>query len=146
MTKGYHHLTRDKRCQIYTLRKRGDSLSNIANEIGVNRSTVSRELKRNKGKRGYRYTQAHEQAKIRRSQASSQKTKMTNETIHLIEEKLSMQWSPEQISGWMKKEGYKILVSHETIYQHIWKNKKVGRLLYKELRHKGKKYNKNHPE
>jgi len=142
MTKGYHHLTRDERCQIYTLRKRGDSLSTIANEIEVNRSTVSRELKRNKGKKGYRYTQAHEQAKSRRSQASSHRIKMTNETIRLIEEKINMQWSPEQISGWMKKECYEIAVSHETIYQHIWKSKKTGRLLHKELRHKGKKYNK----
>ena len=67
---------------------------------------------------------------------------MTPTTIAIIEEKLQLQWSPEQISGWLKKEKYEYAVSHEAIYQHIWNNKRQGGLLYKELRHNGKKYNK----
>jgi len=142
MPKGYHHLTRDQRCQLYILKARGDSISIIANEIEAHRSTVYRELERNSGERGYRYNQADEKAKERRYRASHRKLKMTDAIVSTIEEKLKMQWSPEQISGWLKKEGYTKCVSHETVYKYIWANKRIGGSLYKELRHKGKKYNK----
>ena len=52
---GYHHLTRDERCQIYALLKRGDSKSAIAKALGVDRSTTYREVQRNLGQRGYRH-------------------------------------------------------------------------------------------
>lgn len=61
--------------------------------------------------------------------------------INRIEGKLKLQWSPEQISGWMKKEKYDQTVSHERIYQHVWQDKQQGGFLYKHLRHSGKKYN-----
>lgn len=67
---------------------------------------------------------------------------MTVETIKIITEKLHVQWSPEQIAGFLKKEGYPQAVSTETIYQYIWGDKKNGGTLYKHLRHSGKKYNK----
>ena len=60
MPKGYHHLTYEQRCQLYALKKRSDSISVIAEEIGVHRSTIYRELERNRGERGYRYKQAQE--------------------------------------------------------------------------------------
>jgi IS30 family transposase len=142
MPKGYHHLTRDQRCQLYTLKARGECASLIANEIGVDRSTVYREVKRNSGERGYRYKQADEKAKERCYRASHRKLKMTDSIVFIIEEKLRMQWSPEQISGWLKKEGYETFVSHETIYKYIWSEKHMGGSLYKNLRHNGKKYNK----
>ncbi len=47
-----------------------------------------------------------------------------------------------QISGWLKRHG-KEHVSHETIYNYIWKDKQQGGFLHKELRHQGKKYNKH---
>jgi transposase, IS30 family len=142
MSEDYHHLTNYQRCQLYTLKKRGDSASTIAKELDVHRSTIYRELFRNSGKRGYQYKQASEKSESRRQAASQQRSKMTPETISLIEEKLVMrQWSPEQISGWMKKEGHANAVSHETIYQHIWKDRREEGLLYKQLRHRGKKYN-----
>jgi IS30 family transposase len=50
-------------------------------------------------------------------------------------------WSPEQISGRLKEQG-KASISHEAIYQYIWENKRSGGILFKQLRHKGKKYNK----
>ena len=65
---------------------------------------------------------------------------MTPELIAHIEDKLREKWSPEQISGRLKNEN--ILISHERIYQHIWADKKRGGLLYKHLRHSGRKYNK----
>jgi IS30 family transposase len=59
MPKAYHHLTRDQRCQIYALKRRGLAQTKIAVDIGVSQGTISRELTRNKGFRGYRYLQAH---------------------------------------------------------------------------------------
>lgn len=142
MPKGYHHLTRDQRCQLNALKERGDSRKIIARELRVHRSTIDRELKRNSGELGYQAKQAHETSFQRRLIASSKKLKMNELTISSIEEKLKLQWSPVQISGWLRKQGYSKAVSHEPIYQHIWKNKQQKGLLYKNLRHSGKKYNK----
>lgn len=142
MPKGYHHLKRDQRCHLYALKARGESISIIASELEVDRSTVYREIKRNSGCRGYRYKQADEKANKRRHKTSCRKRKMTDATIDIIEKKLRLQWSPEQIAGWLKEEGYEKSVSHEAIYQHVWKEKRFGSSLYKELRHSGKKYNK----
>ena len=142
MSNSYHHLTYEQRCQIYALKKRGDSSKEIAKEIGVDRSTIYRELARNTGGKGYRYKQAQEKSEGRRYNASSQKKKMTPEMIVLVESKLFVQWSPEQIYGWLKKEKVLGSVSHERIYQHIWEDKRRGGSLYKHLRHSGKKYNK----
>ncbi|HIB83035.1 MAG TPA: IS30 family transposase [Chromatiaceae bacterium] len=142
MHKGYHHLTRDQRCHIYILKNRGESNQAIANEVGVHRSTIYRELKVNKGQRGYRVKQAQRLAFERRQSASKKPNKMNQETISFLVGKLKLQWSPEQISGWMKKTKYNCAVSHETIYRYIWVDKRQGGVLFKELRHRAKKYNK----
>lgn len=139
---GYHHLNYEDRCQIYALEKNNITQNAIARQLFVHPSTISRELKRNKGKRGYRYKQAETFALNRRERANSEQSKMKDKTLKIILEKLCLyQWSPEQISGWMKK-NMEVSISHESIYKHIWKNKKWGGLLYKHLRHNGKKYNK----
>ena len=139
LPKGYHHLTYDQRCQIYILKARGDTSSSIATMLKVHHSTICRELKRNKGQRGYRHQQAQEKAFLRKN--SQPNKKMTPQIVTSIEEKIKLQWSPIQISGWLKRHG-KEHVSHETIYNHIWKDKQQGGQLYRELRHQGKKYNK----
>ena len=123
-------------------KKRGDSCSLIAKHLSVNRSTVCRELERNTGKKGYRHKQAQENTDERRQIASCTPKKMGVSMVALIEKKLSLQWSPEQISGWMKQQGHPMSVSYETIYNHIWSDKRNGGFLYKQLRHRGKKYNK----
>ncbi len=135
--KSYHHLTYEQRCQIYALKKSGFSNRAIAHSIGVHHSTIYRELQRNSGQRGYRIRQAQslsEGRQIRRT------TRMMDDLIILIEEKLALQWSPQQISGWLTRNGYQ-QISHERIYQHIWQDKKKGGSLYVHLRHRGKKYN-----
>ena len=58
-----------------------------------------------------------------------------------IENGIRERWSPEQVAGRLKLEK-EISVSHETIYRHIWSNKRRGGNLYQHLRHSGKKYNK----
>ena len=142
MPEGYLHLTCEQRCQIYALLQSGHSQAHIARKIGVDPSTISRELVRNTGARGYRFKQAHEKASHRRKEASDKPRKMTPDLVELIEEKLTReQWSPDQISGRLAKDGV-AFISHERIYQHVWKDKKDGGALHLHLRHSGKKYNK----
>jgi len=139
---GYHHLTRDKRCQTQTLKDSGKSIQFIAAQLCVHRSTIYRELKRNKQGSGYSFAQAHKLALRRKFRNCSNGLKLTQEVISIIEEKLHLQWSPEQISGWLRKNDPSRAVSHETIYKYVWKDKRNGGSLFNELRHHGKKYNK----
>lgn len=136
----YKHLTTDSRCQIYALQSTGLQQKDIAKHLGVSASTVSRELKRNAGQRGYRYKQADIKAVDRRHQASARPKKMHLPLIKVIEEKLVEKWSPEQISGVLLSNG--MMISHESIYRHIWANKKAGGSLHSHLRRRGKRYNK----
>ena len=69
MATGYHHVTRDIRCQIYALKSIGQSLGKIALTVGRNKSTISREIFRNTGEQGYRFKQADEKANTRSKKA-----------------------------------------------------------------------------
>ena len=140
MKRQYQQLTYEQRCQIYSYLKIGMSQRSIAKILNVNQSTISRELSRNSGERGYRFKQAQRKYIDRRS-AACKPTKMTPAMIILINRKLRLEWSPEQISGWMKLKHGKS-VSHESIYLHIWRNKQSGGDLYTHLRRQGKKYDK----
>jgi IS30 family transposase len=139
MQKHYNHLTRDERCQIQAFKSIGMSSRAIAVRLKVDRTTISRELKRNQGKKGYRFQQADTLAAQRRRVASSRPTTMTPNNLKIIEEKLREGWSPDQISGRLKLSN--IYLSHESIYQYVWADKKLGGKLYTHLRHSGKKYN-----
>ena len=134
----YTQLTYEQRCQIYALNNTDLTQQEIADTVGVSQSAISRELRRNKGKRGYRYQQAQNKAYIRRAKAAKT-LKMTPEMVALIELKLGEKWSPEQISGWLLEEHLQ-LISHETIYRHVWNDKRSGGDLYTHLRRQGKKY------
>ena len=129
----YTQLTRGQRYQIYAFLKAGFLQSAIAKQIGVNKSTISRELKRNRGKRGYRPKQAHNLAKHRRGQARKF-VKLTSRLIVLIESLIKQEFSPEQVSGFLKRASG-LSVSHEAIYQYILKDKAGGGKLYQHLRH-----------
>jgi len=138
----YHRLTQQERYQIYALLKEGLSLSAIANNIGKDKSTISRELQRNTGQKGYRPKQANTLAEARvRSKIKS--TYLQNLQIKYIEEKIALKWSPEQISGRMRIDGLSP-VSHETIYRYILSDKRNGGKLYLHLRHKHKRYKKRY--
>ncbi len=141
-TKRYHHLTYDQRCQIYALKQSGKSGRLIALQLGISQSTVCRELLRNVGARGYRYKQAHVKASTRRSIASRVVRVMTAERIAHITHLLSdYQWSPEQIAAMIRKSDG-INLCHESIYRHVWRDKRLGGTLYVNLRQRGKKRNK----
>ena len=108
--------------------------------IGSSPSTISREFRRNSGGRGYRFSQAQRMAWERRSETSSVPRKMTGRMWAIVEGKLAMQWSPEQISGRLRLDEV-VSVSAEWIYRHVWEDKRNGGDLYKHLRRRGKKRN-----
>lgn len=131
----YKQLTQEQRYQIYALQKAGHGPTTIASILEVHPSTIGRELKRNAGQRGYRPKQAHDKARQRQKERAARPRKSTIAATswHLIEQKLQCQWSPEQISGWLKKQ-HNLLVSHERIYQHVYADKRQGGLLHCHLR------------
>jgi IS30 family transposase len=126
----YHQLTQEQRYQIYALKKTNHSLAEMATVIGVHGSTVSRELRRNRGKCGYRPQQAQELALERRKKAVP---RITAEVWTIVERLVKQEWSPEQIAGRLKKE-QGMRISHEWIYQHILADKQAGGDLYRYLR------------
>jgi IS30 family transposase len=126
----YTQLTQTQRYQIYALLKMGHPQTEIATCLGVDKSTISRELRRNRGQRGYRPKQAHRLAMSRRKTGQR---RIPAETWARIEDKIRLDWSPEQISGWLLKH-YHIQVSHEWIYQYILRDKQAGGDLHKHLR------------
>jgi len=126
----YTQLTQEQRYQIYALLKMGHNQTEIAAVIGTHKSTVSREFCRNKGQRGYRPKQAHGMALCRRNRS---RKRISVETWGLIETKLRLDWSPEQVSGWLCRH-HAIQVSHEWIYQYILTDKQAGGDLYRHLR------------
>jgi IS30 family transposase len=135
------HLTFEQRCRIEVLHGAGFTQAEIAASVGTSQSAVSRELARNRGQRGYRCKQAQQKAEARRSAASAVPRKMSEAMIAAIEGKLcSEQLSPQQISGWLATT-QSVSVSHERIYLHIWADKRAGGVLFKELRRRGKRYN-----
>ena len=133
----YKQLTQEQRYQIKALLDNKISRTQIGKTLGVDRSTINREIKRNSGKRGYRPKQAHGKALARRQEKS--KPRIGAEVWALVEKTLQEDWSPEQVSGKLKSSG--IPVSHERIYQHVYADKRAGGRLWEHLRHP-KKYRK----
>ena len=132
----YHQITPAERYTLATLRKQERRLScaEIARLMGRHRSTISRELRRNCSRHdgGYRSGRAQEQAQARRKR-SRRNSHFGANAWALVETLLEEKFSPEQISGWLR--ALKLLeISHETIYSHVWRDKKRGGTLYLHLR------------
>jgi IS30 family transposase len=133
----YKQLTSEQRYQISVLKKIGYGQTEIAKELEVHKSTISRELSRNMGERGYRPKQANEKAIERRAKATTRKSILA-ETWEVVEEKLRQDWSPEQVSGWLER-CQALRISHEWIYQHILVDQQAGGDLHTHLRQHGKR-------
>jgi IS30 family transposase len=138
----YNHLTYEQRNEIRAFLKLGLKMVFIAHLIGVHKSTISRELNRNSGCRGYRPHQAQHKANLRKK-SSRKNTRFTEAVKRRVELYLKQDWSPEQISGRLALEE-DIHISHETIYQHIWADKQAGGDLYQHLRGARKKKKKRY--
>lgn len=136
----YKHLTEEERYQIDDLRREGFNQAKIAKRIGRSPSTLSRELRRNEGERGWRPRQAQLKSVERLVTRGSNNARKISETVwqyaekHLTED----QWSPQQIAGRLELEGMET-ISHETIYQRILEDKNEGGDLYTHLRCKKKR-------
>ena len=128
----YKQLIYEQRIAIYILLTTGLNQAKISELIGVSKSTVSREIKRNTGLKGYRPIQAHQRA-LERRQNAEKHIRFTDEIKTNVTKHIEQEWSPEQICGRLKKEN-KPSVSHETIYQFIIDDQKNGGELHKRLR------------
>lgn len=127
----YTQLTREQRYQISILQKAGHNQSAIAAMIEVHKSTVSRELCRNRGLRGYRPRQAHTLALHRR--AAKVDRRIGRLDWARLERLIRLDWSPEQVSGRLACEAG-IAVSHEWIYQYVYADTHGGGNLHRHLR------------
>ena len=136
----YKQLTYEERYTLMSLKKAGFSNAKTASLLNRSKSTVGRELKRNFGVRWYSAKQAHNYYLERRKiPKRPEKWNVQIEAI-VIEKLTNEKWSPEQISDHLKCAG--LGISHERIYQYIYKNRMLGGRLYKNLRRSGKKYKK----
>jgi len=127
----YTQLAREQRYQIKVLMKAGHNQSRIAVLIGCHKSTISRELRRNCGQKGYRPYQADELAYDR--QCEAYRSRISWETWQQVERLLRQDWSPEQIAGRLKLEK-RPTVSHESIYLYVYTEKRRGGTLHQHLR------------
>ena len=122
----YKHLSQVERYQMYALMKAGHDQTQIAKLLDRHKSTISREISRNRGLKGYRPKQACAIATKR-----SEKCRNAATVPPWVAEQaaclLKLQWSPEQIAG-------KLPVSHETLYLHVYSDKARGGTLWKNLR------------
>ena len=134
----YKQLTSEQRYTISVLLQNRTKQKEIAKAINVSPSTVSREIRRNSGVRGrYNWETAQAnavQTKRKKPGNHSINKDVMEEAKHLL---VTEQWSPEQISGVLAKDGK--YISHETIYRMIRKDKAEGGTLYKHCRHKLKR-------
>ena len=130
--KHYKQLTSEQRYQISGLKKAGLNQSQISDEVGVHKSTISRELRRNRGRRGWHPKQAQElRDERRRKCANAQRLSLPEWTE--VERLIRLDMSPEQASCRLALEG-EFHISHETIYLHIYEDKRRGGDLWQHLR------------
>lgn len=122
----YKHLSREERYQIHSLLKAEQTISEIARLLGRHRSTISRELSRGRGQRGYRAEQACRKAS-ERAQHCRNARRVDAKVWAKVDFYLGVQWSPEQIASQLE-------VSHESVYLHVYANKASGGDLHKHLR------------
>lgn len=133
----YHQLTSEDRYTISLLRKQGYVVPQIAQLLSRHKSTIYREINRNRCNDGwYRVEKAVSRTRGRRSR-SRRNRQFDEMDFSLVNHCLKKKWSPEQISNRLYNERL-LSISHETIYRHVKRDKHLGGELYKSLRHSGK--------
>lgn len=138
----YTHLSLEERHYIEVEIKRGVSQNMISHALKRSQPTISREIDRNSGLRGYRHKQANEAA-LKRHLEKLKSIKLTEPVKKLLKHYIEEDWSPEQVAGRLKADGI-ITLHHETIYQYVLADKDNGGTLYTHLRHQNKTYRKRY--
>lgn len=138
----YTRMTIEERSQIYALRQAGKGNNEIARILGRDKSTISREVKRNTGQRGYRYQQAHRMATERAKRPG--RRRFTEEVQADVVAGLQEGWTPEAICSRAKLEG-RAHVCKETVYKFIYEDSKSGGELWKSLPRSRRKRRKRIP-
>jgi IS30 family transposase len=142
----YYQITPEERYRLAALRTQHPPLSNaeIARRMARHPSTIGRELRRNASLHdgAYRPSRAQERTNGRRSR-TRRGSSFTARQWMLVEELLFKGWSPEQISGRLRREG-RLRISHETIYKYVWAEKHAGGSLHLCLRQRTKKHRKRY--
>ena len=130
----YRQITSDERYMLSRLRTQGYTQAQIARCMQRHPSTISRELRRNRAVHDgwYRAEKAIEKANGRRSR-SRRNRRFTLADFRCVESLLVQQWSPEQISGYLRRHNL-LSISHETIYRYIWQDWRQGGRLHQHLR------------
>jgi IS30 family transposase len=136
-------ITLEERYAIVALRKARFSIRAIARELGRAPSTVSRELRRNLRPSGLYNPGVAQSYCVARRRRSRRGTHFSRTDMRIVERFLGLDWSPEQISAHLRQTGT-LSISHETIYVHIWRNKRHGGCLWQHLRQAGKKRRKRY--
>ena len=141
----YTQITAEERYALSVLRQHGCTQAEIARALGRHPSTVSRELRRNVWRcngRGYVPSRAQSYTNERRRR-SRRNSHVSAAEWALVESVLREDYSPAQVAGWFAR--FKILViSHETIYRHIWQDKKAGGTVHVHLRRAKKRIRKRY--
>ena len=138
----YKHLSPEERYYIEVERGNEVSSNEIAKHLSRATSTISREIARNSGERGYRHKQALKRCQERHTN-KAKRVKITQKVGLQITSFLKQDWSPEQIAGRLAASDT-IKLHHESIYRYILSDKQAGGQLYKHLRHQRKKYRKRY--
>lgn len=130
----YRHLDDEEREQIAQMKFGGLSQAETARRLGRSAGTVSREIRRNRYPTDGSYKAPHAGSMYRGRRSRSRKgTGFLPLQLRRVEALFREDYSPEQVSGWLRSEG-EFLISHETIYRHIWADRSAGGTLHQHLR------------
>lgn len=139
----YRQITPEERYAIAGMRTHRTSIRVIARALGRPPSTISREIARNScNDRGYRVDKAISRTSGRRSR-SRRNTQFSPDDWVLVEHLICLDWSPEQVSGWLRLHGV-LSISYETIYMRVWRDRRAGGSLWTHMRQATKRRRKRY--
>lgn len=139
----YTQITSDERYMISALSLQGWTPAQIAEQLGRHRSTIGRELARNRCPDGaYRPSKADRRTRHRRW-ASRRAWRFSERELQMVVALLKLDWSPEQVAGWLRLSRV-FNISHQTIYRYVWYDRYYEGSLYTHLRQSGKRQRKRY--
>ena len=130
----YHQLSTEERYEIAAMRRQHVAMAKMAEHLGRHRSTLYREVKRNQSVHDGSYRPSHAVEKASGRQRRSRRNwRYEAAEFAPIEALIREGFSPEQIVGRSRREGQRVM-SHETIYRWIWRDKRCEGTLWRHLR------------